>query len=98
MGEDRGTDQRGALESLPTSIVERMNMHRLSASIHDRAIRFRDGSRIARCCWVSLVAVQRGLQGNGGLRYLRSSGAAALVGRVGVSVPPQYCGCYASVT
>jgi len=63
-----------AVESLPASIVERMNMQRMRASVHGRASRFRDSSRMARCCGVNPVAVQGGLQENGGLHYLRFSG------------------------
>jgi hypothetical protein len=44
-----------------------MNMHRLSASVHGRASRFRDSSRSARCGWVNSVAIQGGLQENAGL-------------------------------
>jgi DNA-binding phage protein len=43
-----------------------MNVHRLSASTHGRTSRFRDSSRMARCSRVNSVAIQRGLQKNGG--------------------------------
>jgi len=44
-----------------------MNMHRMSASVHGRASRPRDSSRMARRCWVNPVAIQGGLQENAGL-------------------------------
>jgi hypothetical protein len=47
-----------------------MHMHRLSASVHGCASRFADRSWIARCSWVNPVAIQRGLQENGGLHTL----------------------------
>lgn len=54
----------GALERLPAGIVERMNMHRLSARVRGRASRFRDASWSARRCRVNGVAIQRDLQEN----------------------------------
>jgi hypothetical protein len=65
---------QSTLIDCPTRYVERMNMHRLRASIHGRASRFRNRSWIARRCSVNPVAIQRGLQDNGGLHSCRSSG------------------------
>src|SRR5690242_12788371 len=41
-----------------------MDVHRVRASVHGRASRFRDRSRIARGCRVNPVAIQGGLQEN----------------------------------
>jgi hypothetical protein len=47
-----------------------MHMHRVSASVQGCASRFGDRSWITRCSRVKPVAIQRGLQEDGGLHVL----------------------------
>jgi hypothetical protein len=57
------------MEGFPASIVERVNVHRLSASVDGRASRFCDSGRMARSCGVNTVSIQGCLKENGGRHY-----------------------------
>ena len=56
---------RSAIEGFPARLVEGMDVHRVSAGAHDRAGRFRDAGRGARCRRVNPIAIERDLKESG---------------------------------